>query len=116
MEELPKLTKKQGLEMLIATLSMYAIIGFFIMIAIFLMTGCAHIGLPDRDHPNCSIPWEQRTTCLSGADCGEEYRCAKRGNPVGRCTYIDCCDPWRNGPRLMSGHDWCRDLKFEDDD
>ena len=115
MEELPKLTKKQGLEMLIATLSMLAIMAFFVMIAIVMMSGCSHINfrLPDRNHPNCSIPWDQRPTCISSADCGLDYECAKRGSVIGKCTYIDCCEPWRHGPKLLNGASWCADVKFD---
>ena len=63
--------------------------------------------LPDRGHPACKVPWQQRDRCLSDVDCKTGYLCAKRGQMIGRCTYLDCCDPWRQGPRLMQGEDWC---------
>ena len=113
MEELPELTKKQRLEMIIATAAIYAIIAFFVMIAVTLISSCGHIRLPDRDHPNCSIPWNQRPTCTSPADCDLDYECARRGSVIGRCTYIDCCNPWRHGPKLLDGSSWCKDIKFE---
>ncbi len=95
-------------EAILAKLGIMAIMMFFIFIAIAMISGCAgiNIRLPDRDHPNCKIPWEQRRVCISGADCVEGFECAKRGSSIGRCTYLDCCDPWRNG-RLNMGDDFC---------
>ena len=75
-------------------------------IFIIVLAGCAHISLPDRDHPLCEIPWEQRTDCISDAGCPDYFVCARRGQAVGRCTYIACCEPWRSGPRLL-GESWC---------
>jgi len=71
------------------------------------MAGCGHVRLPDRDHPLCEKPWEKRTTCVSDAGCPDGFVCAHRGQAIGRCTYIDCCSPWRSGPKLHSGADWC---------
>ena len=95
-------------EAIIAKLGVLAIIMFFIFIAIAMISGCAgiNIRLPDRDHPSCKIPWEQRPTCIDGVGCAEGFLCAKRGSSIGRCTYLDCCEPWRNG-RLNSGDDFC---------
>ena len=106
--------KKTDLEMLIGTLSVAAIALFFIMITVAMISSCAHIRLPDRDHPLCKVPWENRKTCLDASDCPEEFACARRGRSIGKCTYIDCCEPWRHGPRLL-GADWCRDLQISED-
>jgi len=105
-------------EAILAKLGVLAIMMFFIFIAIAMISGCAgiNIRLPDRDHPNCKIPWEQRPTCISGADCVDGFECAKRGTSIGRCTYLDCCDPWRNR-RLNMGGDFCGpNPKHHDDD
>ena len=70
-----------------------------------MVTSCGHIRLPDRS--KCTIPWEQRKDCINETQCGPEEVCAHRGRTIGKCTLIDCCNPWRNGPRLMHGADWC---------
>ena len=92
-------------EMLIGTIAIMAIGAFFLMIIITMVTSCGHIRLPDRS--KCTIPWEQRKDCINETQCGPEEVCAHRGRTIGKCTLIDCCNPWRNGPRLMHGADWC---------
>lgn len=102
--------KKIYWEMVIAEFAMWLILGFFIMIAAS-QCNCGHIRLPDRSR--CVTPWEQRVDCIDDTQCGAEEICAKRGRTIGKCTLIDCCNPWRNGPRLMSGDDWCKGISSE---
>ncbi len=71
-------------------------------------TGCAGIRLPDRS--KCTVPYGERKECLADVDCDREELCAFRGNPVGRCTLEDCCEPWRNR-RMETGGDWCEKIK-----
>jgi len=94
-------------EMLIGTIAMYAIVLFFIMIAIAMVTSCSHIRFRLPDRSKCVIPWEQRKDCINDRQCGPEEVCAHRGRAIGKCTLIDCCEPWRNGPRIMPDADWC---------
>ncbi len=103
--------KRLNIEMLIAKVSIFAIIMFFLMIAMALVFSCGHIRLPNRNHPNCSIPWNERPNCLTSRDCALDFECAHRGGAVGKCTYIDCCQPWRHGPRILNEADWCTDIK-----
>ena len=81
---------------------------YFILLTI-AATACAHFSLPNRNHQLCNIPWDKRDPCLTDSDCDglPMHICAHRGQVIGKCTYIECCDPWRNGPRLMNGADWC---------
>jgi hypothetical protein len=72
------------------------------------LLACAGIRLPNRDHPNCAVPYSQRPLCVSTADCSMGFQCAYRGHALGRCTYEDCCDPWRNR-RLERGDTFCND-------
>ena len=75
-----------------------------------MLTGCGlKYRLPDRNHPSCQVPYSQRPTCLEDSDCAQNFLCAYRGgfsSIEGRCTYIDCCDPWRNR-RLEGGRSFC---------
>jgi len=80
-------------------------ISFIIILCLFVSCGI-RFSLPDRNHPNCKIPWDQRKPCLDSSDCAPEHECAHRGFSVGRCTYFDCCEPWRNR-RLERGKNWC---------
>ena len=89
----------------IGAVAIIAIMGFFAFMIMAMMTSCGHIRLPDRS--KCVIPWEQRKDCINERQCGPEEVCARRGRTIGKCTLIDCCNPWRNGPRLMHGADWC---------
>ena len=68
----------------------------FLGVYIASLEGCAGMSLPNRDHPNCKIKWSDRPVCIDASDCSDEFRCAFRGNNIGRCTYVDCCNPWRN--------------------
>ena len=79
----------------------------YFLIGSIVLAGCASWRLPNRAHPNCKIPWENRKTCISDRNCGPDEICAHRGQAIGKCTYIDCCDPWRSGPKLRGGADWC---------
>ena len=106
-----ELQEKKPPHMLVGPVTLAITIFVFILIAILTITGCASIkfSLPDRDHPACQVPYSQRPTCLSDTDCAQNYLCAFRGgftSVEGRCTYIDCCDPWRNR-RLEGGRTFC---------
>lgn len=81
-----------------------AIVAILFLGAIMMLSGCGHIGLPDRS--KCVVPWEERKTCVADADCAPDQVCAFRGRTVGKCTLVDCCDPWRN-KRMESGKNWC---------
>ena len=99
--------KKLKPEMLIGNLSVFLIVLFFVFIIAMMITSCAGIRLPDRNHPLCSVPWENRVDCISNKDCPDNHECAYRGQPVGKCTYLDCCDPWRGRGNHAMGRDWC---------
>ena len=93
-------------EMLIGTIAMYAIVLFFIMIAIAMITSCGiRFRLPDRS--KCVIPWSERKDCIDDTQCEFDEVCAHRGRAVGKCTLLDCCYPWRNGPVFLNEADWC---------
>ena len=109
MEEKKPLSKSLRLEMIIAHLSIFAIFLFFIMIAAALVASCGHIRLPDRSR--CTVPWSKRVDCFTERDCGIEEVCAFRGRVVGKCTLIDCCEPWRHGPRFLGERDWCNHIE-----
>ena len=102
------------IEAKIGALATWAIFGFMLMMFISTCTGCAGttFRLPDRDHPNCAIAWEERPVCIDDSSCAEAFLCAKRGSAIGRSTYIDCCDPWRNRG-LYPDTSFCRDLQSE---
>ena len=106
--------RKAKIEARIGELATWAIFSFLLMMFIATCTGCSGMTfrLPDRDHPNCAIGWEQRPVCIDSSDCAESFLCAKRGTSVGRCTYIDCCDPWRNRG-LYPDSSFCEDLQSE---
>ena len=97
-------TKRDSADL--AELVMWALLGFFMAVLITINCNCATWRLPDRDHSHCKIPWENRITCVIDAGCPADHVCARRRAGLGKCTYIDCCDPWRHGPRLL-GADWC---------
>lgn len=78
--------------------------GFILVLAAAMISSCGHIRLPDRS--KCVIPWDERKTCVSDSDCAPDQLCAFRGRPMGKCTLVDCCDPWRNR-RLERGKSWC---------
>ena len=101
------MNKKHRIEMIIANIGVLAIVLFFVFIAAMMVTSCAGIRLPDRDHPLCSIPWENRLDCISNNECPENHECAYRGQTIGKCTYIDCCDPWRGRGNHAMGRSWC---------
>ncbi len=105
--------KKLKLEMLIAHLSMLAIALFFVIIAAMMIVSCAGIKLPDRDHPLCKVPWENRLDCISNNECPDGHECAYRGSTIGKCTYIDCCDPWRGRGNHAMGRSWCSHAEEE---
>ena len=109
--------KKVDLEMIIGTISMAAIALFFCMIIIAMISSCSNIRfrLPDRDHPLCKVPWNSRIDCLDDSDCPQNHVCAHRGRAIGKCTYIDCCEPWRHGPRFLSTADWCTHIEESED-
>ena len=96
----------------LANLFGFAILGFIIGVIFTSMSNCASWRLPDRSHPHCSVPWESRIVCLDNSVCTTDHVCARSGQAVGRCTYIDCCDPWRSGPKLL-GTDWCTHTEVE---
>jgi len=105
-----ELTEPEAKQLYIAHLAKFAIMLFFIGISIAMLTGCGlKYRLPDRSHPSCQVPYSQRPTCLEDSDCAQNFLCAYRGgfsSIEGRCTYIDCCDPWRNR-RLEGGRSFC---------
>ena len=84
--------------LLMLTLAMAVLFSFLL--------GCAGMRLPNRDHPACTIPYSQRPVCLTNANCSMGYLCSFRSGPLGRCTYEDCCNPWRNR-RLERGDSFC---------
>ena len=85
-----------------------------VLMPTIILPGCGHVRLPDRS--KCVVPWEQRKDCLTDHDCDfQDEVCAHRGRAIGKCTLIDCCYPWRNGPRLISGDDWCRGFKTDEE-
>jgi len=109
-----KWSVENGKVQLLAAKIMLWFIGIMAYLALITMLfNCAGISfrLPDRDNPHCSIPWEKRPVCISERQCAADFECAFRGRSIGHCAHIDCCNPWRNGPRLMSGRDWCSDIK-----
>lgn len=81
-----------------------AVVALLFLVAATMISGCATWSLPDRSQ--CVIPWEQRKTCVQDSDCAPDQLCALRGRAVGKCTLLDCCDPWRN-KRMESGKNWC---------
>jgi len=101
-------------EAIIGSIAVWAIFGFFLIMFIATCCGCAGttFRLPDRNHPNCEITWEERPVCIQDSDCAEAFLCAKRGTSVGRCTYIDCCEPWRNRG-LYPDSSFCKDFQNE---
>ena len=103
------------LEARLGALAMWAILGFIVMMFITSMFGCATWRLPDRT--KCVTPWEERKDCISNAECGWDEECAKRGFAIGKCTLLDCCDPWRGQPGIRSGYDWCtyEELQLDND-
>lgn len=101
------------LEAKIGELAMWAILGFIIMMFVTSMFGCATWRLPDRT--KCVTPWEERKDCISNKECGYDQLCAKRGFAIGKCTLIDCCDPWRGQPGIKSGYDWCTQVELDND-
>lgn len=98
------LNKSIKRKLFIVNLAFTGVLAFFLIIILSMITHCGHWRLPDRSR--CTIPWEQRPTCLSDNDCGREQLCAFRGNVIGRCTLVDCCDPWRNR-RLENSYNSC---------
>ena len=84
--------------------TMFAIYVLLFLVAATMISGCSHIRLPDRSR--CVIPWDERKTCVADSDCAPDQLCAFRGHAVGKCTLLDCCDPWRNR-RLESEKNWC---------
>ena len=85
-------------------ITLFAVIVLLFLVAATMISGCGHISLPDRS--KCVIPWEQRKPCISDSECAPDQLCAFRGQAVGKCTLLDCCDPWRNRS-LESGKNWC---------
>ena len=69
--------------------------------------------LPDRS--KCTVSWEDRKTCISDKECTRDEVCAHRGAAVGRCTLLDCCDPWRGRGQHVGGDDWCKRKSTEKD-
>ena len=90
----------------------YAAVGF-ILATLVIMTCCGHIRLPDRT--KCVTPWEERKDCISDRQCSYDQLCAKRGRVIGKCTLIDCCDPWCGQPGIKSGYDWCTQTELDKD-
>jgi hypothetical protein len=101
-----QLVQHLKLEVICAKLVFLFCLGIVLLLLLSQIVGCGHVRLPNRDHPNCNIPHTQRPVCISNADCAQDFLCAKRGSEIGRCTYIDCCDPWRNR-RLEKGDSFC---------
>jgi len=99
--------KKLNLDTLVGKVSMFAVALLFVFVAVMMITSCAGIRLPDRDHPLCDIPWDNRLDCISNNECPDNHECAYRGQTVGKCTYIDCCDPWRGRGHHAMGRSWC---------
>ncbi len=109
--DMKNISEKRPSHLLVGPVTLAITFLVFLMIAILAMSGCAgiNIRLPDRSHPACQVPYSQRPGCISDSDCAQNYLCAFRSgfNSVeGRCTYIDCCDPWRNR-RLEGGRSFC---------
>jgi len=82
-----------------------------VIFTFILIASCAHWSLPNR--ALCVTPWEQRKDCISNANCTPEERCAKRGSAIGKCTLVDCCEPWRGRPSIKSGYDWCDHKEYK---
>ena len=72
-----------------------------------MTVGCAGITLADRT--KCTVPWGERPSCATDHDCDGDKICAHRGSSIGRCTLIDCCDPWRDNGRHGGGDNWCKE-------
>jgi len=109
--DMKNISEKRPSHQLVGPVTLIVTFFIFLMIAILSMTGCATLSfrLPDRNHPACQVPYSQRPTCISDSDCAQSYLCAFRSgftSVEGRCTYIDCCDPWRNR-RLEGGRSFC---------
>ena len=79
-----------------------------------MTVGCSglNFNLPDRSM--CTTPWEKRVTCRSDHECEGDQLCARRGTVEGRCTPIDCCDPWRNNGNHAMSNDWCKKDKSKE--
>ena len=103
-------------EMLIGTIAMYAIGLFFVMIMIVMISSCSHVRFRLPDRSKCAIPWAERKDCIDERQCRPDEICAHRGRTIGKCTLIDCCEPWRSGPKLMGGYDWCTHEENQLDD
>ena len=92
-------------EMITVTLSVIVAALFFVVVATIMVSGCAHMSIPDRSQ--CVIPWEQRKPCISDKECSPDQTCAFRGLSVGKCTLLECCDPWRDRGKHATGKNWC---------
>ena len=86
--------------------------GLLILGIVFLVgrmaVGCSSLNFNLPDRSVCTTPWEKRATCHADHECEGDQMCARRGTIEGRCTLIDCCDPWRNNGKHATGNDWCK--------
>ena len=86
--------------------------GLLILGIVFLVgrmaVGCSSLNFNLPDRSVCTTPWEKRATCHADHECEGDQLCARRGTIEGRCTSIDCCDPWRNNGNHAMGNDWCK--------
>jgi len=82
---------------------------FTLVFSAIFMIGCAGVKLGDRS--NCTTKWEERKPCISEGDCSPDQVCMFRnGISVGKCSDVDCCDPWRHRD-LKTGANWCENIK-----
>jgi len=105
-EDRCKLVEHLKFELVCAKIVFLICAGLLFILLFSMALGCGHMRLPDRDHPACTIPYSQRPVCITDSECATGFLCAKRGWDIGRCTYQDCCEPWRNR-RLEGGGSFC---------
>jgi hypothetical protein len=101
-----KMVEHLKYEVVCAKVTLLICLGLALILLMSQLVACGHVKLPDRNHPSCNIPHTQRPICISDSDCASNFLCAKRGSAIGRCTYIECCEPWRNR-RLEGGESFC---------
>jgi len=83
----------------------------FLVLSAIILTSCSHIRLADPS--NCSVDWEERKPCITENECAPTQVCTFRyGLSVGKCSDLDCCDPWRDR-NLKTGANWCEDNNLE---
>jgi hypothetical protein len=108
--DIKNIVEKGSFHQLVGPVTLIVTLAMFLLIAILVMSGCTlSFRFPDKNHPACQVPYAKRPACYSHSDCAQDYLCAFRGDFYsieGRCTYIDCCDPWRNR-RLEGGRSFC---------